>query len=213
MVRDFRSEAATAAGGLHPEAVPGHGLTGVALASVLVLFLAITSTETIWIGPPETGTWQFRFPPVLPVLGGLVGIGWIRIAIARIRRGHRTAKTPSPEPTPANLSPVLLSRTGKTVRLVEPSTIEWIEASGRYSTAHTADARYLLDESLTALTDALPQTEFVRVHRSAIVRADQVSSVTSRNGRDHDLSLKSGAVVRMSRTYRGRLEALLGVEL
>lgn len=92
-------------------------------------------------------------------------------------------------------------RTGRRVKIIQAGDVEWIEADGDYATLHTADGIFLLRDSLTALSEQLDPTKFVRVHRSTIVRLDQVAEFQSLTNRDAILRLRDGTPVRVSRTY------------
>jgi two-component system LytT family response regulator len=59
-------------------------------------------------------------------------------------------------------------------RLLDPGEIDWIEARDYYVTIHTADGAYRVRESLTALETRLDMARFVRIHRSMVVRLDQI---------------------------------------
>jgi two-component system, LytTR family, response regulator len=60
-------------------------------------------------------------------------------------------------------------------KLVKLRTIELIYAAGDYSEVHLADSTHLLTlRSLRCWENCLPERQFVRVHRSAIVNADAI---------------------------------------
>ncbi len=182
------------------------------LATLTVLLATVATGDTGWTGSPRGGTMEFRFSPMLGVLLVLLMLGWLAILVRALRsRGIEPALRPAAAPPePAT---VLMSRRGRTVKLLAPDEIDWFQASGRYVTAHMGGKKHLLDDSLTALIERLPATEFVQVHRSAIVRVDRIASLTSLDGRDFQVALRCGDLVRMSRTYRGRLEEALGVKI
>lgn len=88
------------------------------------------------------------------------------------------------------------------LRLVHADEIQWVEARGNYVHLHTTDGAFLLRETVSALAAALPAGRFVRVHRSAIVALPEVAEVTRLPSGDHELRLRGGATVPMSRTHR-----------
>jgi two-component system LytT family response regulator len=51
--------------------------------------------------------------------------------------------------------------------------------------------------------------QFVRVHRSTIVQVERIARVEPSANRDALLTLRDGKTLRVSRTYRSRLEELL----
>lgn len=95
--------------------------------------------------------------------------------------------------------------------LVPVDEILWMEAAGNYVRLHCRNEHPLLRDSLTNLLGRLDPREFVRVHRSAAVRLDQVRSIQSTFGREHILTLQDGTRVRMSPSYREEFESAAGV--
>lgn len=59
----------------------------------------------------------------------------------------------------------------------KPQDIQYIEAFGDYIKIHTADQFYVSYTKLRSMEDILPQKDFVRIHRSYIVRIDQIISL------------------------------------
>jgi two-component system LytT family response regulator len=100
-------------------------------------------------------------------------------------------------------------RLGHRVRLVRADEIDWIEAHGDYAGLHADGQLHLLRETLQRLAGRLDPTQFVRVHRSAIVRLDRVAEMQALANRDHLLRLRDGTVLRASRTYVDALRAAL----
>ncbi|WP_231118090.1 LytR/AlgR family response regulator transcription factor [Lysobacter silvisoli] len=92
-------------------------------------------------------------------------------------------------------------RVGRRVAFVEAAEVEWIQADGDYATLHVGDRAYLLRESMGRLSRQLDPAQFVRVHRSTIVRIDCVAELQPLSNRDAMLRLRDGTPVRASRTY------------
>lgn len=100
-------------------------------------------------------------------------------------------------------------RTGARVQLVPVDQVERIEADGDYATLHVGARTHLLRERLHVLAQQLDPAVFVRVHRSTIVRLDQVSELRALTNRDALLRLRDGTLLRASRTYVPELMAAL----
>ena len=100
-------------------------------------------------------------------------------------------------------------RLGAKLSFVDASDVEWIEADGDYAVLHAGGHRHLLRESLHELSRRLDPSRFLRVHRSAIVRVDQVNELQPRSNRDAVLRLRDGTTLRASRTYIDPLMAAL----
>lgn len=63
-------------------------------------------------------------------------------------------------------------------RHIEVAKVTHFVASDRYSEAHHADGRVLLRESLNALEAEFPH-DFVRIHRSSLVRRSLIRSLAT----------------------------------
>ena len=92
-------------------------------------------------------------------------------------------------------------RVGMKLSIVPVDDVESIEADGDYVVLHARGERHLLREKLHVLSTRLDPARFLRVHRSAIVRVDQVVEVRPRPNRDALLRLRDGTTLRASRTY------------
>jgi two-component system LytT family response regulator len=132
-------------------------------------------------------------------------------ALARARTAWRM-RCGSTGPLPAPVEPWLQSfsvRLGSRMLFVHAADVEWIEASGDYATLHADGRELLVRESLHRLAQRLDPARFVRVHRSAIVRIDQVAEMQTLTNRDALLCLRDGTPIRASRTYIDELSAAL----
>ncbi|NJD11257.1 MAG: response regulator transcription factor [Gemmatimonadetes bacterium] len=59
--------------------------------------------------------------------------------------------------------------------------IFWVESEGEQVKVHTPGKVHLVQHSMKAMEQLLPETEFVRVHRSHLVRVDKIVDVESDN--------------------------------
>jgi two-component system LytT family response regulator len=95
-------------------------------------------------------------------------------------------------------------------RVVPVASVEWVEASDNYVTVHAADGGGLLREALHSLQARLDPARFARVHRSALVNLARVHGLQPLPSGDYLLTMRSGATVRLSRTYRDEVLRRLG---
>ena len=107
----------------------------------------------------------------------------------------------------------LVVRSGGTTRFVRMAEVDWIEGAGVYVNLHAGAKEWLHRASLADLAGRLDGQRFVRVHRSAIINIDSIVQLEPLSHGEFDALLKSGARVRISRTYRARLEERLGQPL
>jgi two-component system, LytTR family, response regulator len=104
---------------------------------------------------------------------------------------------------------VLPIRTDTETVLLSVNEIDWIDAAGDYMCVHAQGNTYVLRETMKALESLLDPQHFTRVHRSTIVNARRVRSLRPHMNGEYFLVLDSGQELKLSRTYRDRLETLL----
>jgi len=100
-------------------------------------------------------------------------------------------------------------RTGKHVTFVSVEDVDWIEAQGDYAELHVGKRTHLIRESLSLLEGRLDSGDFLRIHRSAIVRVNRIARVNALPNRDCAVTLQDGTALRVSRTYSHHLRKLL----
>ena len=109
---------------------------------------------------------------------------------------------------PALLERLAVSHQGRSV-VVAIDSVEWIEAENNYVRLHCGTQNHLLRGKLTTLEARLDPRQFMRVHRSHIVRLDCIQRLDEWTRGTLLLVLRSGASVEVSRAYRQRLMARL----
>jgi two-component system LytT family response regulator len=87
----------------------------------------------------------------------------------------------------------------------------YITASGPYAELHTAERAYLLREQMQVLEDRLDPGEFIRLHRSAIVRLSLIESLARGPSGDYTVQVKGGPELKVSRSRSEELERRLGL--
>jgi two-component system LytT family response regulator len=97
------------------------------------------------------------------------------------------------------------------VRVVPVGEIDFIIASGPYAELYSGDRKYVIRESMQNLEDRLDPAQFIRVHRSVIVRLDLIETLHKGAGGDYEVQLKSGRRLRVSRSRLEALEKRLGL--
>jgi two-component system, LytTR family, response regulator len=100
-------------------------------------------------------------------------------------------------------------RRGNEFTFVQAGDVDWIEGLGDYAGLHVGGRTHLVREPLALLEARLDSTQFVRIHRSTIVQVERVARIEPSANRDAVLTLRDGKTLRVSRTYRSRLESLL----
>jgi two-component system LytT family response regulator len=97
------------------------------------------------------------------------------------------------------------------VRVVPVVTIEYIAASGPYAEIHVGDRTYIIRERMQTLEERLDPAHFFRIHRSVIVRLDQIETLLREAGGDYAVQLRCGARLSVSRNRVEPLEKWMGL--
>ncbi len=123
-------------------------------------------------------------------------------AIERARM--QISKTTSPRQ-----SKRLSIKSGRSVILVEPDELDWVDAEGKYVRLHLHNEVLLLKMSISALEQELDPARFVRIHRSTIVNIDRVRQIQPwRNRRTYQVTLHDGTRLVLSRGMKHRTLAI-----
>jgi len=107
----------------------------------------------------------------------------------------------------------LVVKTGGRVFFLNTDEIDWVEAEGNYVNIHAGKKAYLLRETIGGLESQLDPKEFVRIHRSAIVRLDRIKELQPWSHGEYHVILNDGTRLTLSRSYREKLQAALGNSL
>jgi two-component system LytT family response regulator len=104
----------------------------------------------------------------------------------------------------------LVVKSDSRIALVKPEDIDWVEAAGNYVRLHVGKDEHLLRGTMEGIEGQLPPRQFVRIHRSTIVNVERIRSLEPGFHGDYVVALHDGTELPLSRTYRSRLEELLG---
>jgi two-component system, LytTR family, response regulator len=107
----------------------------------------------------------------------------------------------------------LVVKSGGRVFFVRTDEIEWIEAAGNYVRLNLENQTHLFRETMTQMEARLDPQRFVRIHRSRIVNADRIKELQPWFNGEYVVVLRNGTQLRLSRSYRERLEQQLGRSL
>ena len=106
----------------------------------------------------------------------------------------------------ATMLPIRVGR--ETIRL-DVAAIDWIDAAGDYMCVHAAGQTHVLRATMKELEEMLDPDVFQRVHRSTIVNLARVRALRPHLNGECFLKLESGQEVKLSRSFRDKVELLL----
>src|SRR5262245_27384543 len=117
-----------------------------------------------------------------------------------------------PNNTGATLDCLMIKNAGR-VLFLRVEEIDWIEAAGVYVQVHTAGKTWLHRISLGELEAKLDSRQFLRIHRSTIVNLRRIRELRPHSHGDFLVALHDGTELKLSRSYRQKVEASLGQSL
>lgn len=103
----------------------------------------------------------------------------------------------------------LVVRQAGRIVFVKVEEIDWVEAEGNYVRLHVGATSYLIRETMKAMEVKLDPEQFVRIHRSTIVRADCIKELQPLFHGEHAVILRSGVRLVASRGPDNKLKKLL----
>lgn len=138
----------------------------------------------------------------------------LHAALERVR-----ARVPGMVPVPASdpaLAPQayatrLAVSVGRRTRVLQVAEISCARAQANYVELRVDKRDYLLRTTIAELAERLDPAEFVRVHRSALVRIDAVESLESCGGGQYRLHLRDDVALRSGRSYRNAVRTAFGL--
>ena len=110
------------------------------------------------------------------------------------------------------LSRVPVRADGK-VKVIDLETVDWLGAADNYVALHAGRREFLVRDTIAGIEQRLDPRQFVRIHRSTIVRIDRISELIPDLHGDFQVRLTDGTVLAMSRTFRGHVEDRFGRRL
>ena len=107
---------------------------------------------------------------------------------------------------PPNWLPI---RNGRETVRVPVQAIEWVDAAGDYLCIHADGHTHILRATMREMENLLDPRLFQRVHRSTIVNLTRVKSLRAHMNGEYFLRLEGGQELKLSRTYRDKVEYFL----
>lgn len=158
------------------------------------------------------------FLPRYVVVVGVVYLIWHVFLRDRRAISETVELTPPPmtdDATPApeiareiapELPTTLLVSKGADQCLIQISRIECVSAAGNYVEIIERGQRYLMRTTLKQVEDRLPADDFIRIHRSHLVRRDEIDRIKSQPSGNGTVQLRGGHVLPMSKKHKQALQ-------
>lgn len=101
----------------------------------------------------------------------------------------------------------IIRESGK-ISFVETDEIEYLEAAGNYVKIKTTSAVYLMRETMNSMENKLNPKIFIRIHRSHIVRINQIKEFKTFFDGDYIVVLKNNTELKTGKAYRSKIREL-----
>jgi two-component system LytT family response regulator len=125
-----------------------------------------------------------------------------RLSIA-VERALRRLTVPGPIAGEKQWLSRLPIKDDEQILFVPVDEIIWIEAANKYVVIHTTAGTHVSRQTIQGLEENLDPGEFVRTHRSTLVRKAAVRGLHPLFHGDYIVKLVNGAEVTLSRSFRG----------
>jgi two-component system LytT family response regulator len=123
------------------------------------------------------------------------------LCLARVfSRATRDATPPADKPR------TLLVLKGADQCLIQIDDIQCISAAGNYVDIRARDQRYLMRATMAEVAAMLPAEDFVRTHRSHVIRVNQIERIRVERSGSGTVHLRGGGTVPISKGYRAQLK-------
>src|SRR5581483_7755985 len=103
----------------------------------------------------------------------------------------------------------LIVKTGGRVVFLRFEEIDWVEAAANYVRIYVGRQAYTLRKGIGEIAERLDSSQFIRIHRSAIVNVQKIKELQPVNSGEYIVVLKDGKELPCSRGYRFGLQQLL----
>ncbi|MGN0021953.1 MAG: LytR/AlgR family response regulator transcription factor [Sphingobacterium hotanense] len=105
----------------------------------------------------------------------------------------------------------IVVKTGAQIKIIPVQQINYLEAYDDYVKIHTNDGMYLKNKTMSSFEKQLDGKQFVRVHRSFIVRVDLLQKIEPMEKDSYIATLSSGGKVNISKSGYARLKQVIGL--
>lgn len=134
-----------------------------------------------------------------------------RLGRAIDRALARRSETASPGAQPVSqwLAELWVPHRSELLR-IEIAQVSRIDAERDYVRLHVGDRNYLLLQTIAGLEQRLDPAEFIRIHRSTILRREHIHGLRHDGLGVWSVELEGGEALRIGRTYLPKVKAMAG---
>jgi two-component system, LytTR family, response regulator AlgR len=126
-----------------------------------------------------------------------------------IHRALARRETNGNRPDSAWLSELWVPHRSELLR-IEVAQVRRIDAERDYVRLHVGERTYLLLQTIAGLEERLDPAQFIRIHRSTILRRDCIRGLRHDGLGVWSIELGDGEPLRIGRTYLAKVKAMAG---
>jgi len=104
----------------------------------------------------------------------------------------------------------LLVKADGRVLLIKVEEIDYVEAADNYVNLRVGKESHMMRETMSSLEGRLPADKFMRISRSNIVNVERIQELQPMFHGEYVVLLKNGTKLTLSRSYRDKLDRLMG---
>ncbi len=105
----------------------------------------------------------------------------------------------------------IVVKTGGKIKIIPYHEILFLEASDDYVKIQTREGSFLKNKTMSYFENTLPQSLFVRTHRSFIINVQEITRIDPYEKDNHLAFLRSGVRIPVSKTGYPKLKEVLGL--
>ena len=105
----------------------------------------------------------------------------------------------------------IVVKTGTKIKIIPVSDVIFLAADDDYVSIHTSEGSYLKNKTMAYFEQMLDPRQFVRVHRSYILKVQEITRIDPYEKETHIAILKSGDKIPVSKTGYSKLKLTLGL--
>ncbi|WP_270087775.1 LytR/AlgR family response regulator transcription factor [Sphingobacterium sp. SYP-B4668] len=118
--------------------------------------------------------------------------------------------TESIEAEEQNLERIVV-KNGAQIKIIPVQQVIFLEAYDDYVKIHTKDGMFLKNKTMSSFEKQLDPKNFIRVHRSFMIRVDQLSKIEPLEKENYIATLVSGDKINVSKSGYARLKQTIGM--
>lgn len=105
----------------------------------------------------------------------------------------------------------IVIKSGNSINIIPVDEVIYMEAQDDFVLVYTHDGRHLKQQTMKYFEENLPGNKFIRVHRSFIVRIDNINKIEQYGKESYKVILNNNRSVPVSRSGYARLKDKLGL--